>query len=181
MNAHGGTPSREPTVVALDEPEALEFLAGRNVGRLAIARANRVSIWPIHYAYHDGWIYGRTSQGRKLEMTGPEWWPVAFEVDEVRGMFDWTSVVVHGGFYVLNPSRHWQRAAYETAVEQMRQLLPETLTDTDPTPARVVFFRIAVQEIEGRRATPPREATPARTTAESDGRAVQSEGAPTTS
>ena len=144
-----------PVITTLSERQAREFLASGHVGRMAVARGNRISIWPLHYVYHDGWIYGRTSSGNKLEMTGPEWWPVAFEVDDVRGLFDWTSVVVHGGFYVLDPHRHWQRGAYETALEVLRTLVPETGTAADPFPARSVYFRIAVQEIEGRSATPP--------------------------
>src|ERR1700680_2898471 len=82
-----------------DEMEAL--LARNNIGRLAYAFADRVDIEPIHYVYADGWIYGRTSRGAKLETIQHNRW-VAFEVDEVRGLFDWRSVVVRGCVYFLS-------------------------------------------------------------------------------
>ena len=143
-----------PEIRKLTEDEAIEILERNRVGRLALARANRVDIAPIHYVYHDGWLYGRTSPGTKLEMAGPDWWPVAFEVDEVEGLFDWRSVVVHGGFYALDPERAGQAEAYQTALEQVRRIMPDALTDQDPVPERSVLFRIAVQEVDGRRSEP---------------------------
>lgn len=138
----------------LARAESIAVLEQNTVGRLALARGNRVEITPIHYVYHDGWLYGRTSKGGRLESTGPEWWPVAFEVDEVDGLFDWRSVVVHGGFYPLDPSRSWQRDVYDLALAQVRRLIPEALTPSDPVPHRTILFRIAVQDIEGRASRP---------------------------
>lgn len=40
------------------------------VARIAYSRENQVDIEPIHYIYQDGWLYGRTSRGAKLELTG---------------------------------------------------------------------------------------------------------------
>jgi len=143
-----------PKLRKLTRNEALSVLERNDVGRLALARGSRVEITPIHYVYHDGWIYGRTSRGARLEATGPEWWPVAFEVDEVDGLFEWRSVVVHGGFYPLDPSRSWQKGVYDLALKQVRKLIPQALTDADPLPARTVLFRVAVQDLEGREARP---------------------------
>lgn len=39
-------------------------------------------------------------------------------------------------------------------VELLRSLVPATLTAEDPAPHRQVLFRIAVQEVTGREATP---------------------------
>lgn len=143
-----------PTLRKLTRAECISLLERNRVGRLALARGNRVEVTPIHYVYHDGWLYGRTSKGGRLESTGPEWWPVALEVDEVEGLFDWRSVVVHGGFYPLDASRSWQRDVYDLALTQVRRLVPEALTKADPVPHRTILFRIAVQEIEGRASSP---------------------------
>jgi hypothetical protein len=97
------------------------------VGRIAYARGTRLDIEPIHYVYSEGWLYGRTSRGAKLDITGESWWPVAFEVDEVDGPFDWRSVVVHGGFYTLRPEERWQQEDYDRALERLRALMPETV------------------------------------------------------
>jgi hypothetical protein len=48
--------------------------------------------------YEGGWIYGRTSAGAKLTTLAHRRW-LAFEVDEVRGVFDGASVVVQGSFH----------------------------------------------------------------------------------
>lgn len=144
-----------PVFRHLDRSECEAILARNHVGRIAYARANHVEIEPVHYVYSDGWIYGRTSEGRKIEMTGYTWWPVAFEVDEIEEMFRWRSVVVHGGFFAM-PRREggWDVEEWKTGVELLRTLIPETFAEGDPVGFRTIVFRIAVQEISGRDAAP---------------------------
>ena len=144
-----------PRIRALDRDECLAILARNHVGRIAYAWQNHVDIEPLHYVYHDGWLYGRTSHGAKTEATGTTWWPVAFEVDEVEGLFRWRSVVVHGGFYVLpEDGTERQTEEWEQGVALLRTLLPETFTADDPVAFRMVVFRMAVQEVTGREAGP---------------------------
>jgi len=144
-----------PHIRKLSRDECVAILGRNHVGRIAYAWENHVDIEPLHYVYHDGWLYGRTSHGAKLEATGTTWAPVAFEVDEVEELFSWRSVVVHGGFYTLADdgvqvhADEWRRG-----VELLRTLLPETLTDADPVAFRTVVFRMAVQEVTGREAVP---------------------------
>lgn len=142
-----------------DDVEAI--LARNHVGRLGYARDNQVEIHPVHYVFSDGWIYGRTSYGtiyRSLGETAYQWWPVAFEVDEVEDLFRWRSVLVYGGFYLLDPEGPPpEREAWDTAVEVLRTLIPGTLRANDPVPFGTVLFRISVQETRGREATPPGE------------------------
>jgi nitroimidazol reductase NimA-like FMN-containing flavoprotein (pyridoxamine 5'-phosphate oxidase superfamily) len=91
-------------------------------------------------------------------MTGGGWWPVAFEVDEVEDLHRWRSVVVHGGFYSLDPEGpSWERAELEKAIEILRTLIPATFTEEDPTPTRTVVFRIGVQEVSGRASGTPQD------------------------
>jgi nitroimidazol reductase NimA-like FMN-containing flavoprotein (pyridoxamine 5'-phosphate oxidase superfamily) len=145
-----------PQIRTLSTEECIEILARNHVGRLAYSRANHIGIEPLHYVYHEGWLYGRTSEGTKISITGYSWHPVAFEVDEVDGIFQWRSVVVHGGFYTIpgHPAEadveEWNRG-----VELLRSLIPETFAEGDPVPFRTIIFRIAVQEVSGREATPP--------------------------
>ena len=144
-----------PRIRELDRDECVAILARNHVGRIAYARQNHVDIEPLHYVYHDGWLYGRTSHGAKTEATGTTWWPVAFEVDEVEELFRWRSVVVHGGFYVMDDDRsEVDRDEWRQGVELLRTLLPETLTAGDPVAFRTVVFRMAVQEVTGREAVP---------------------------
>jgi len=144
----------KPEFRELTGEEVHRILTRNHLGRMAYSRGNVIDIEPIHYVYAEGWLYGRTSRGKKLNTTGEQWWPVAFEVDEVEGLFDWRSVVVHGGFYTLSAEgAEWERRERERAVELIRTLVPEAFTPDDPTPGRDVVFRIAVQEVSGRSAT----------------------------
>lgn len=144
-----------PRVRELASAECEAILARNHVGRLAYARDNRVDIEPLHYVHHRGWLYGRTSHGAKLEATGYTWWPVAFEVDEVEEIFRWRSVVVHGGFYVLNErGSDWERSEWRRGVELLRELVPDAFAEGDPAPHRRVLFRIAVEEMTGRECIP---------------------------
>lgn len=147
--------SHAPVIRPLSTEEIHAILARNHVGRIAYGRGTRIDIEPIHYVYADGWLYGRTSHGSKLDTTGYAWWPVAFEVDEVEDLFHWRSVVVHGGFYTIPPEgADWERQEWSKGVELLRGLIPETFTEGDPVPHRNVVFRIAVQEATGREARP---------------------------
>lgn len=149
------TTTSAPVIRELDQDEIEAILTRNHVGRIAYGRGSRIDIEPIHYVYADGWIYGRTSPGAKLDTTGFSWWPVAFEVDEVEALFQWRSVIVHGGFYTLkHDGADWERREWRLALDALRGLIPETLTENDPTPFRDVLFRIAVQEATGRQAEP---------------------------
>ncbi len=70
---------REP-VERLDERECWELLGLAPVGRIALAAAGEIDIFPINFAVHDGALWFRTAPGTKLvELTvNPE---VALEID----------------------------------------------------------------------------------------------------
>lgn len=147
-----------PVFRVLHRGECEVILARNHVGRLAYARRNQIDIEPVHYVLSGGWLYGRTSEGRKIAMTGHAWWPVAFEVDEVEDLFRWRSVVVHGGFYPLphGPAGS-EPAEWHRGVAALRTLLPDTFGPDDPVPFRTLLFRVAVQELSGREAMPAGE------------------------
>ncbi|HEX8726204.1 MAG TPA: pyridoxamine 5'-phosphate oxidase family protein [Gemmatimonadaceae bacterium] len=142
----------DPTFRELTSEECEALLAVNHVGRLAFSFKDRTDIEPIHYVFENGWIYGRTAEGSKLTTIGHHPY-VAFEVDEVRGIFDWRSVVAHGTVYVLESGDGEANAAeYARAVELLRRFLPKTLKEGDPVPFRTVLFGIRVNEMQGREA-----------------------------
>ena len=149
--ARQASPSRDkPTLTTLTHSECEVILARNVVGRLAFSFHDRVDIEPLHYVFSEGWLYGRTSPGSKLDLLGHSRW-VAFEVDEVEGLFDWRSVVVHGGFYILLPAVSKREAAtWLRGIEILRELLPETWAADDPVPFRTVLFRIQAETLTGR-------------------------------
>lgn len=138
----------------LDAAESHALLAAHNVGRLAVSNKDRVDIFPIHYVHDDGWLYGRTAAGNKLEMVTRNRW-VAFEVDELKSLFSWRSVVVKGGLYLLrSDGSKLERENYERGVALIRRITPAAFTPEDPLPERAFLFRIHVDEITGRAAGP---------------------------
>jgi nitroimidazol reductase NimA-like FMN-containing flavoprotein (pyridoxamine 5'-phosphate oxidase superfamily) len=129
-------------------------LSGNNVGRIAFALQDRVSVVPVHYVYDAGWIYGRTATGGKLRdlLRNRR---VAFEVDEHTRLFQWRSVVVRGPLYLIEPGTEpSDQRIFAKAVSLIRQLVPSALTDSDPVPFRDQLFRIRVVEISGRTSEP---------------------------
>lgn len=153
------TPSRNPSPTSPDLVPALgvlerakceEILSRNVVGRLGFTLHDRVNITPVHFAYEEGWIYGRTQPGGKL-LSILRNRRVAFEVDEHEDLFNWKSVVVHGPLYLIEPdtSEH-EKVAYSIALRLLRRILPLTLGDSDPVPFRNQLFRIQVSEVSGR-------------------------------
>lgn len=148
-----------PTFRELARAECDALLARNRVGRLAYTFHDRVSIEPIHYAYADGWLVGRTAPGSKLDTLAHHPW-IALEVDEVRDTFDWASVVVHGTFYRLHEhGSAAERASWERALPLLRQIVPEALASRDPVPFRDVLFHVHADEVSGRMALPPADAS----------------------
>lgn len=146
-------PTPTPRFRELDAAECTAILARHHVGRLAFSRKDRVDIEPIHYVFDEGWLYGRTQPGTKLEVITHNRW-IAFEVDEIDALFDWRSVVVKGGFYLLRADGGpHETEAYEKGLAILRRLIPETLTANDPLPDRAIVFRINIDELFGREAS----------------------------
>ena len=143
-----------PTFRALSHVECDALLARNHVGRIAFAFRDRIDITPIHYVYEAGWLFGRTSEGAKLSTIAHNIW-VAFEVDEIRGVFDWASVVVHGTFHRIDlGGSPREQAAGARAIHLLRAIVPETFEADDPVAFRTVLFRIAIGEVSGREARP---------------------------
>lgn len=126
------------------------MLRRNHVGRIAFSFHDLVDLRPIHYAYGEGWLFGRTSPSDKLATLRHNQW-VAFEVDEVSGPFDWASVVVRGTFYRLAPEgSKYDRLLYNRAVRRIRKIAPEAFTEGDPAPFRTEVFGISIDQATGR-------------------------------
>jgi nitroimidazol reductase NimA-like FMN-containing flavoprotein (pyridoxamine 5'-phosphate oxidase superfamily) len=142
-----------PTFRELSRDECDALLARNHVGRVAFSFHDRVDLEPVHYVYAEGWLHGRTAPGAKLAVLRHHPW-VAFEVDEVDGLFDWQSVVVHGVVDIPDPDGSpTDREAYERTLAHIRTVLPTALKASDPAPARVLPFRIHVDTVSGRAAS----------------------------
>lgn len=141
-----------PTFRKLSTKESIALLRSNRVGRMAFAFGSHVDIVPIHYVYSRGWLYGRTSVGPKLITLRHSHW-VAFEVDQIDGVFDWRSVVVRGALHILDDELPASDGdARKQAIRLLRRVVPRTMRLGDPVPFRDVLFRIHADEVTGRAA-----------------------------
>jgi uncharacterized protein len=138
----------------LSHDECMAMLARHHIGRLAYAYKQRVDIEPLHFALDGEWLYVRTAHGTKLAMLEHQPW-VALEIDEVRDMFDWQSVVVHGSVQLLDAHDGAQAdPRWAHAVDVFRRVVPLAFGAGDPTPQRDIMMRVHVSHVEGRAASP---------------------------
>lgn len=146
------THATAPSFRELTRDECDALLARNHVGRVAFTFHDRVDIEPVHYVFADGWLHGRTAPGGKVAVLRHHPW-VAVEVDEVKGLFDWRSVVVHGSVYIPDPEGSpSDREAHAATLAHLRKLVPDTLSPSDPAPTRLLLFRIHVDSVTGRAA-----------------------------
>jgi nitroimidazol reductase NimA-like FMN-containing flavoprotein (pyridoxamine 5'-phosphate oxidase superfamily) len=145
--------TRSPaTFRRLATPEMEALLRRNQVGRIAFTNGRRVDVEPMGYVYDGGAIYGRAAPGSRMKALGGQPW-VAFQVDEIRGAFDWESVVAKGTAYVVEPGLTAKLDEhYAHALRIIRTAMPDALTPNDPAPARTILFRIHIDELEGRAA-----------------------------
>jgi nitroimidazol reductase NimA-like FMN-containing flavoprotein (pyridoxamine 5'-phosphate oxidase superfamily) len=144
------TTTTDPHFRDLTTDESQTLLASQHVGRLAFTLHDDVDIEPINYVSDGEWIFGRTSKGAKLSTLLHHPW-CAFETDEVRDLFDWSSVVVKGTFYLLDPEIG-SPDTYRRAETLLGALVPGTFSADDPAPHRDIVFGIFIREITGRAA-----------------------------
>jgi nitroimidazol reductase NimA-like FMN-containing flavoprotein (pyridoxamine 5'-phosphate oxidase superfamily) len=134
----------------LSQDEIAALLKRNHVGRIAFSFHDQPDVRPVHYVFEKGWLFGRTSLGNKLETLRHNQW-VAFEVDEVEGPFDWRSAIVRGAFYRFDrDGNEYDTRLYARGLELIRKIVPETLTDQDPTPFRTEMFGIRMDSATGR-------------------------------
>lgn len=130
-----------------------EAVLGRAImGRLAFTFRDRVDIEPIACVWDGDTLFLRTGPGSKMEVLQHHPW-VAFEVDEVQGLYQWTSVVVKGTVYFLRPSGSaFDQQTWARGTAAIRRLEPRYGGPDDPLGDRTRLFRIHVDEVSGRAA-----------------------------
>ncbi len=129
--------------------EAVALLGKHHVGRVGISFHDLVRVKLANYLYSEGWIYARTELGEDLTTVRHHPW-VAFEVDEVEGLYDWRVIEITGSVEILSSDFHspdWFE--FENAVSLLRSAVPQVLTADDPMPQRVQLIRMHVDNIRG--------------------------------
>jgi nitroimidazol reductase NimA-like FMN-containing flavoprotein (pyridoxamine 5'-phosphate oxidase superfamily) len=81
----------------LSETQIDDLLKQQVTGRIACHAGGVTYIVPVNYVYNGKCVYGHSSAGKKIEMMrqNPD---VCFEIDEVKNIFSWKSVIAWGTF-----------------------------------------------------------------------------------
>ncbi|WP_196777401.1 pyridoxamine 5'-phosphate oxidase family protein [Candidatus Nitrosocosmicus hydrocola] len=84
----------------MDKGQIDDLLKSELIGRIGCFDGNKVYVVPVTYAYDNGYIYGHTKDGLKIRIMrkNPN---VCFEVDWMKDMSNWKSVIVYGTFEEL--------------------------------------------------------------------------------
>ena len=134
----------------LDARDAEQLLSTHHTGRMAFAFHDRIMMTLVNYVYENGWIYARLEQGPTLSTLQHRQW-VAFEVDEIHGVYDWRTVIVHGSVQFLKNDRsspEWRD--FNHALGLLRGQVSSILTHDDPHPERLQIYRIHLDEVLAR-------------------------------
>jgi hypothetical protein len=140
------------------QPQQIEeVLSSQVVGRIGCHAGGETYIVPISYAYDGTYVYCHTHEGKKLDMMrqNPK---ICFEVDDLKDMANWRSVIAKGTFQEL-VSRHERNNAMQTLLNRYLPVLSSITTHLgefwpfipdDTREIKGVVFRIALKEKTGR-------------------------------
>jgi nitroimidazol reductase NimA-like FMN-containing flavoprotein (pyridoxamine 5'-phosphate oxidase superfamily) len=141
----------------LNISEIEKLLGNQVVGRIGCHSDGKTYVVPISYAYDGQYIYCHTQEGMKVEMMrkNPK---ICFEVDNMRNMANWQSVISWGEFEELRDQAERNHAIERLAVRILPLVASETVKLSSDWPfapndlAKVggVVFRVMLREKTGR-------------------------------
>jgi nitroimidazol reductase NimA-like FMN-containing flavoprotein (pyridoxamine 5'-phosphate oxidase superfamily) len=131
------------------------------LGRLGCARENQPYVVPIYFVYRYFFLYGFTMPGQKVEWmrANPR---VCVEVDEMEEEDRWMSIVILGRYEEMSDTPQWEdeRLLVYTLLQQHEGWWePGGAPHAHPDPGQgvtPVFYRIRIDSVTGRRASPDR-------------------------
>lgn len=141
----------------LQPQQVEEVLKTQVVGRIGCHANGETYVVPISYAYDGRYIYCHTHEGKKIDIMrkNPA---VCFEVDELKDMANWKSVVMQGVFEELT-EREERNSAMYTLLHRYLPIMSSVTTHLgehwpfypdDIKDIGGIVFRIAVKEKTGR-------------------------------
>jgi uncharacterized protein len=141
----------------LNTEEIEKVLHSQIVGRIGCHADGITYIVPISYVYDGTYIYGHTGEGQKITMMrkNPK---VCFEVDTMKNMANWQSVIAQGEFSELKDEAA-RKEALQKLVDRVLPIISSETTHLSPHwpfPAedintiKGVVYRIRLLEKTGR-------------------------------
>ncbi|MGZ3759962.1 MAG: pyridoxamine 5'-phosphate oxidase family protein [Mucilaginibacter sp.] len=93
----------------LTKQQTEDLLRQQVIGRIACGADNEIYIVPVNYVYNGTYIFGHSGGGKKIDMMrkNPN---VCFEVDDIKSIFRWKSVIAWGKFEEITDLDEKERA-----------------------------------------------------------------------
>ncbi|MCS6917863.1 MAG: pyridoxamine 5'-phosphate oxidase family protein [Chitinophagales bacterium] len=134
----------------LSQSEQDSLLRSQRVGRIGCHYNGITYVVPVSYVFQEGYVYSRSKEGMKIQMMRRN--PlVCFEVDEVKDLHNWKSVIAWGNFEELKGPESTK--AFNLLSRTLGDLQPEPMEQTGQNtngPYRDILFRIKLFDITGR-------------------------------
>ena len=132
------------------------ILSTQMIGRIGCHADEKIMVVPMAYVYDNGFIYGHSKEGMKINImrSNPR---VCFEIDVLKDMQNWQSVIVWGDYEEL-VSEEDKKSATDLFVNHImntkasESIPTERLPDPHPDNAglKAIVFRIKITEKTGR-------------------------------
>ncbi len=141
----------------LTDEQMEELLQQNLVGRIGCNDGDKTYIVPVNYVYDGRYIIAQSLDGMKIEMMrrNPH---VCFEVDEIKSITNWKSVIAWGDYQELIQEREryyamtlfTERMIHLKITKPSASVLKQQVHPGQPENARAVFYRIVLLHKTGR-------------------------------
>lgn len=143
----------------LSQEAALEVLQTNILGRIGCSDGKKVYVVPVNYVFDGKHIIAHSVSGMKIDMMrkNPS---VCFEVDEMKDLRNWKSVILWGEYQELTNERDRYAAMKLFVDKTMHMKISETAIPPETSEYRIhprspgnikpVVYRIVIGEITGR-------------------------------
>ena len=143
----------------LSASECSELLGSNLVGRIGCTDGKRVYVVPVNYVFDGTAIICHSKEGLKIKLmqSNPE---VCFEVDEMKDLCNWKSVIAYGRYREITDELERYQAmrlmverTFSLKLSQTAHpphLSADRVHTHEPGSIKVIVFRIEVTELTGR-------------------------------
>ncbi|QIL41528.1 pyridoxamine 5'-phosphate oxidase family protein [Pedobacter sp. HDW13] len=136
----------------LNKGEMISLLESQVTGRLGCHSDGETYVVPINYVYRNNAIYAHSGPGKKIDMLrrNPQ---VCFQVDQIKDIFSWKSVVLWGTFEELNGEERQQ--AMQGIIHRIMPLTYRPSQESShgissDVHQEIIVYKISIKEGTGR-------------------------------
>jgi nitroimidazol reductase NimA-like FMN-containing flavoprotein (pyridoxamine 5'-phosphate oxidase superfamily) len=146
----------------LTPQEVTNLLRRGSHAHLGCYRRGEVYVVPVTYVYEGDFLYSHSPAGKKIEMMRSNK-KVCLQVEDVRSLFEWQSVIVWGKYQELKGGME-----AEMGLRLLKERIAQLERDRGLTPleiqisailSKAVIYRIKIEKVTGRAESAANRAT----------------------